>query len=566
MDNKEKLQKENSELKAKVRKLERELNSAHFQMERYQASIDGKDKMSTMISNEKEKRDLYLNNLLKVMPEIVLFLDEDLDVVMCSESYLKAANMESYDEIIGTPGIPDWLDYPDEKPREMVEQELFDTMRNAEFLEEEIYFTFVTGAPKHYYRKYTLPIRDKNNKPVGVILHFSDVTNLIATRKQAEQASQAKGDFLANMSHEIRTPMNAIIGMMNIAKNTDDVKEKDYALDKINSAAVHLLGVINDILDMSKIEAKKLTLSIEEFDIQKTLKKITNVMSYNIEQKNLDFVMEVDDSIPRYLISDDQRLSQVITNLLSNAVKFTPEEGKVTLRVKHLETKESTCTLEFLVTDTGIGITKDQQKNLFKSFEQADASTSRKFGGSGLGLAISKSIVELLGGEIWVNSKEGEGSTFGFTIKANVGAGKLSDDFDATNLDEENYDFSDKHILLVEDIEINREIVISLLASTEINIDSAENGKISVEMFRNNPDYYDAILMDIHMPEMDGYEATRRIRDLNNDEAKNIPIIAMTANVFREDIEKCLEAGMNDHVGKPLDILELTEKLVKIFK
>lgn len=566
MENKDKLQNENKELKAQIRKLERELNSAHFQIERYKSSIRGKDQMSKMITAEKDKRELYLNNLLKVMPEIVLFLDEDLDVVMCSESYLKAANIENYDEIIGTPGIPERLEYPDELPREKVEQDLFDTMRNAEFLEEEIYFTFVKGAPKHYYRKYTLPIRDKDNNPIGVILHFSDVTNLISTRKKAEKASQAKSDFLANMSHEIRTPMNAIIGMMNIAKNTDDIAEKDYALDKINSAATHLLGVINDILDMSKIEAQKLTLSIEQFDLQKTLKKITNVMGYNIENKSQEFIMDISDDIPRYLVSDDQRLSQVITNLLSNAVKFTPEGGTVSLSGRLLERDNSKCLLEFRVQDTGIGISEENQKKLFKTFEQADASTSRKFGGSGLGLAISKSIVELLGGEIWIESVEGEGSTFIFTIKATVGAGDINEELSEDEQNNGVYDFSSKCVLLVEDIEINREIIISLLESTGITIDTAENGKIGADMFKANENKYDVILMDIHMPELDGYQATKKIRSLDSDIAKSIPIIAMTANVFREDIERCLEAGMNDHVGKPVDIIELEEKLLKNFK
>ena len=500
------LKKENKELKKRVRELETELNSAQVQLRNCKLNGKAKDESCKIFSVEKERRDLYLDNLLKVMPEIVLFLDENLKVVMCSESYLKVSKMKSYDEIIGTPGISARLEYPEGKPSKHVEQELFDTMRKAK--------------------------------------------------------------FLANMSHEIRTPMNAIKGMIAIARNTEDEKEKNTALKKINSAAIHLLGVINDILDMSKIEAQKLTLSIEEFDLKKMMHKITNVVGYSIEQKNQEFIIDSDESIPRYLTSDDQRLTQVITNLLSNAIKFTPNRGKITLQTKLLEVEDEACTIEFSVTDTGIGINKDQQKHLFQSFEQADSDTSRKFGGSGLGLVISKSIVEMLGGKIWVESEEGKGSKFTFYVKTGIGEGRYTDnidDLEELNKGEEIYDFSDKTVLLVEDIEINREILITLLESTSITIDSAENGKLGVEMVEKNPDLYDAILMDVQMPEMDGYEATRKIRKMKDERARSIPIIAMTANVFKEDIDRCIEAGMNDHIGKPVDILELESKLTKTF-
>jgi len=405
---------------------------------------------------------------------------------------------------------------------------------------------------------------------------FTDISNLKKAEEQlrimsiAEKANQAKSDFLSRMSHEMRTPMNAIIGMTKIAEKTDDVSRLKYCLSTINTSSVHLLGIINDVLDMSKIEAGKFELEMLPMNIEKMIMKVSHIIIDNIEKKNQKLNINMAKDMEMDYIADDLRLSQVVTNLLSNAVKFTPENGKITLSVEKTGSKENSNILRFSVTDTGIGMTEEQIARLFNAFEQADGSISRKFGGTGLGLAISKNIVEKMGGRIWVESEIGAGSSFIFEVvleRAAVqeGAAHESPEIKADTA-VEIPDLSGVKILLAEDMEINREIFISLLEETHIKIDIAVNGAIAVSKFRENPDKYDLIIMDVQMPEMDGYEATRTIRAMDTPKAKNIPIVAMTANAFKEDVDRCLAAGMNDHLAKPINEKIVLEKIVKYSK
>ena len=529
----------------------------------------------------------------------------------------------------------------------------------------------------------------KFNQDLGILVNKR--TEELAHQTQAAQlASRSKSDFLANMSHEIRTPMNAIIGMTNIGKTASDVDRMMYCFSKIEDASRHLLGIINDILDMSKIEAGKFDLSSTEFNFEKMLQRVVSVMNFRIEERQQKLTVYLDRAIPKNLIGDDIRLAQVITNLLGNAVKFTPEKGFIRIGTQFLGETDGVCTIQIFVTDTGIGISPEQQTKLFKSYQQADSSTTRKFGGTGLGLAISKNIVEMMGGKIWIESEIGAGSKFAFSLQAKRGAEEADEDIDwesvrllavdgdpyvlshfevmakqfgfhcevAENYEEalryarehggfnfcfvnwklhnidglrlakllkkENPDivevlmvtaskwneieeearnegvdkflakplfpsavaeivgeyfgrgekkdepqqeeeniFAGHRIMLVEDVELNREVVIALLEPTGIAIDCAENGAEAVHLFETWPDMYEMIFMDVFMPEMDGLEATRNIRAFPVPAAKSIPIIAMTANVFQEDIEKCLDAGMNGHVGKPIDCDRMLEVLRK---
>jgi signal transduction histidine kinase len=421
---------------------------------------------------------------------------------------------------------------------------------------------------------------DGGKVPVCVMLILSDVTQLTRAKTSAETANRAKSDFLSRMSHEMRTPMNAIIGMTHIAKTSRDPERKDYCLEKVDEASKHLLGVINDILDMSKIEADKLELSPVEFNFEKMIMKVTDVIIFRIDEKKQNFAVHLDPRIPPVLTGDAQRLAQILTNLLSNAVKFTPEQGTIRLEVALEKTEGRLCTIRISVTDTGIGITEEQKSRLFNPFEQADGGISRKFGGTGLGLAISRRLVEMMGGAIRIESRPGAGSSFIFTIKAEQAleprAAASPDSSDAGSAAADNGNtpaggagkdaFKGYRIILAEDVELNREIVLALLEDTGLTIDCAENGAAALNLFSENPGRYDLIFMDVHMPEMDGFEATRRIRALDNPRGASIPIIAMTANVFREDIERCLEAGMNDHIGKPLDIAVVLEKLRKYLR
>jgi len=402
---------------------------------------------------------------------------------------------------------------------------------------------------------------------------FTDISNLKEAEEQlrimsiAEKANQAKSDFLSRMSHEMRTPMNAIIGMTKIAEKTDDVSRLKHCLSTINTSSVHLLGIINDVLDMSKIEAGKFELEKLPMNIEKMLTKVSNIIIDNIEKKNQKLSVNIAKDLEMNYIADDLRLSQIITNLLSNAVKFTPEKGEITIAVEKAGGKGNINTLRFSVTDTGIGISKKHSARLFNAFEQADDSISRKFGGTGLGLAISKNLVEKMGGRIWVESEEGRGSRFIFEVDlerapfqegATVNSPGIKTDTAA-----ETPDLSGVRILLAEDMEINREIFSALLEETHITIDTAENGLAAVSKFRENPEKYDLIIMDVQMPEMDGYQATRTIRAMDTPKAKNIPIIAMTANAFKEDVDHCLEAGMNDHLAKPIDEKSVIEKITR---
>jgi signal transduction histidine kinase len=383
-------------------------------------------------------------------------------------------------------------------------------------------------------------------------------------KMRADEENSSKSNFLARMSHEMRTPMNAIIGMTDIARASDDPEKKEYCLTRISDASSHLLGVINDVLDMSKIGAGKLELSETAFTLGDMLRQVETVVRHSIEEKRQILSISAAADVPGNLVADRQRLAQVITNLLGNANKFTPEGGHITLRIRRLQDAGGMCVLEFMVEDDGIGITKEQQARLFQPFEQADGSISRKYGGTGLGLVISKRIVEMMRGDIRIDSEPGAGSRFIFTIRAHEataaneleGKGKRR-----KSGDEQRPVFAGRKILLAEDVAINREILAALLEGTGVQIENAENGRTACDMFAAAPDSYGMIFMDIHMPEMNGYEAARCIRAMDAPRAKTVPIVAMTANVFREDIEKCRAAGMDDHVGKPLNMAEVMEKM-----
>ncbi|MCL2089467.1 MAG: response regulator [Oscillospiraceae bacterium] len=524
---------------------------------------------------------------------------------------------------------------------------------------------------------------------------FADAIISTDMLERAKAASRAKGDFLSTMSHEMRTPMNSIIGMTAIGKRATSIEEKNYALKKIEGASSHLLGVINDVLDMAKIEANKLELSISEYNFEKMLHNVISIINFRAEEKQQNLTLNIHDNIPRFLIGDYQRITQVITNLLSNAIKFTPEGGEISLNIYLDEEIDGLCKLRIEIIDNGIGISPEQQERLFTAFEQGKSGMNRDYGGTGLGLVISKRIVELMDGKIWVDSKLGKGSKFIFTILTRCGGksiesllapgvnkdnvrilvvddmvetrqqfldlfGQLNIDCDAAqngieaceiidrageydiyfvdwrmpgmdgveltrrikskigrrpsvvtmitaadweqirdealsagvdkyllkplfssmiidcvnecigadnrqNADLENTmdEFNGKRMLLAEDVEINREILTVLLKDTGITIDCAENGKDALDMIEKNPHKYDIIFMDVQMPKMNGIEATKRIRTLPALSGSNLPIVAMTANIFKNEIEECLAAGMNDHLGKPLDIEKVLETLRK---
>ena len=652
--------------------------------------------------NEKEKEtQMRYNQLLREnSPDDIFLLDLNLGILLCTSSVKKRTKRE----VVGEPFLPVVKEFFEDSFVVKLEGALSGVLQTGNCFSIDAQTKMRDGVPDAdqdpiYFSIRISPALDNKGEMTGVIVLAHDNTQMHNANIQAEAATRAKSNFLANMSHEIRTPMNAIIGMTNIGKTATDIERKDYCFKKIGDASNHLLGIINDILDMSKIEANKFELSPALFNFEKMLQQVVNVVNFRVDEKHQALSVHIDKAIPKTLVGDNQRLAQVVTNLLGNAAKFTPDGGSIKLNTYLKEVVDGVCTIQIEVVDSGIGISQEQRAYLFNSFQQAESSTARKFGGTGLGLAISKSIVEMMGGKIWFESELGKGATFAFTAKVergedqkleqparnaidwknvrvlaadddpnirqymedimhrfgvrldtadsaekalqlverngpydiyfvdwkmpgmdgieltrklkanNASSGDLivimissadwcvmedeatkagvdkflskplfpstlfniiSEHFGIDNSRAEDGaedtpdDYSGYRILLAEDVEINREIVLAMLEPTHLAIDCAVNGTEAVRMFNEAPEKYDVIFMDVQMPEMDGYEATRRIRAGSFPKSKDIPIVAMTANVFREDVEKCIDAGMNNHVGKPLDFGEVL-KLLQIY-
>jgi signal transduction histidine kinase/DNA-binding response OmpR family regulator len=386
--------------------------------------------------------------------------------------------------------------------------------------------------------------------------------------KQVEKDSKTKSEFLTSMGHEIRTPMNGIMGMTNLVLETDLTSDQRRHLEMVNSSAELLLDVVNDILDYTLIESGSLKLNLEDFNLSESLDCDLYLMKLSARQKNIDLEYQLGHDVPEYLNSDADRLVQVIMNLVNNAVKFT-EEGTITVNVERLDPdKDGMETLKFSVTDTGIGIPPEKQKIISDTFNQTYTSYSRKFWGGGLGLTISAQLVHLAGGEIGLESSPGQGATFWFTWKYTQPTGELSvpkqtntatiavDQSQGTN-----FMLNGAKVLLAEDEPISRILIETLLEQAGLQIDVVENGKQAVEKALNGD--YQAILMDVQMPVMDGLEATREIRNHERQHGGHLPVVALTAHAMHGDREKCLQAGMDDYLTKPLGKSELFDALTR---
>ena len=404
---------------------------------------------------------------------------------------------------------------------------------------------------------------------------------LIAEKERAEEANKAKSTFLSNMSHDIRTPMNAIVGYLNLAKDlhkicescplylnkpcNDDVPDKMFDfLKKIDASSQHLLALINDVLEMSRIESGKMELELDGMNIVTALDEVHDMFATQMAGKNINFSVDSSEVRDKFVICDKNRLNRVLLNLLSNAYKFTPEGGEISVTLKQIsEVRDVFADYELRVKDSGIGMTPEFAAKVFEAFERERTSTVSKIQGTGLGMAITKSIVDLMGGTIKVITAPGEGTEFIIEITF-----ELAEDMQEEIIDEKAaqvVDFTNKKLLLVDDIEVNREIAKMLLESEGFIVDTASDGSEAVKKVAESAaGDYDAVLMDIQMPIMNGYEAAREIRKLDNKKLASVPIIAMTANAFSEDVKNALDAGMNGHIAKPIDVPKMMETLAKI--
>ena len=463
-----------------------------------------------------------------------------------------------------------WSELIDWLP-ESLEQRRFHLSRikecKADFIQHDMQFRHPDGELRTI-RVSSHPVHDKAGKLLAINGILEDITEyeyitekLAEAQERAEAANEAKSEFLANMSHEIRTPMNAILGMSSLALETGlDAEQKNY-IEKVYTSAESLLGIINDILDFSKIEAGKLEIETVSFRLEKVFENFTNIIELKASEKGLNLDIDISPEVPERLKGDPLRLGQILINLGNNAVKFT-SRGGVKINVERLRERDEIVLLEFCVADTGIGMNTRQQSKLFKSFSQADSSTTRKFGGTGLGLSISKKLVEMMGGTIWFESAADQGSRFYFTLPFVACSEKQQakdqekdkrEKNNAKNPREKLLNLKGTKVLLVEDNELNQELAKLLLTRKGILVTVANNGAEALEILRTSG--FDCVLMDIQMPVMDGYTACREIRKLP--QHKNLPIIALTANVLSTDQEKSKEAGMDAHIGKPFNEKEM---------
>jgi len=502
-----------------------------------------------------EEKTATLSTIYNAIPDMLTSRDLEGRYTSCNPSFASYVNM-SEQEIAGK-CTADVLVNIDQEQLALQNQQDEEVMSSDKTLTDEHWITYPSGEERLLETVKTA--LKQNDKIVGMISISRDITAHKAAQEAALAASKAKSSFLARMSHEIRTPLNAIVGMAEIAKAAiGDTEKTISSVNQIVISSYHLLNLINDVLDMSKIESGNLEILSEPFNLRTALDEMLAIVSSRYMEKHIHFENNTGEINVLGVVGDKLRLNQVLINLLSNAIKFTDAYGHISFDANILNETATDIRVRFVIKDDGIGMSEEQIARLFKPFEQADSSIASRFGGTGLGLSISHNLVQRMGGNITLESELGKGSTFSFTLLFKKG--ELSEQ--PAEMPVSDLYLPGVRILLAEDIDINRFIIEELLAPTGVTIDMARNGREAVEMFEGSePNYYKLIFMDVQMPEMNGYEATTQIRALLRPDAKRIPIIAMTANAYKEDVEQALSVGMNKHIGKPINVDVLMKTL-----
>lgn len=452
--------------------------------------------------------------------------------------------------------------HPDERKR--IVDSLYRSIATGESSWESDYRFLRADGNYAHINSRAYVIKNEEQKAIRMIGSMQDITDrknveleIQKARIEAELARKTQEQFLANMSHEIRTPMNGVIGMTQLLAGTELNKDQQEYVATINESATNLMVIINDILDLTKIVAGKITLAKSNYVIRDLVSNCNKINQFRADEKRITLTSNIDDKIPAVLNGDPVRLNQVLINLVGNAIKFT-EVGEVNVHVKLLQENETAVTLEFAVADTGIGIAEDKVDSVFERFIQVSGESTRKYGGTGLGLTITKQLIELQGGTIHIKSTVGKGSVFTFYLTIQKGKAEKAETKLAQK--EQSHKLTGVNVLLVEDNIINQKVAAKILTNLEASVEVARHGREAIDFLKNK--HYDIILMDIQMPEMDGYEATKIIREQMGSAIGSIPIIAMTASALIADREKCLIAGMNDFIAKPFQAKELYEKIL----
>lgn len=530
-----------------------------FYNKRLNTEVQRKTDQLKLLNSELENSNKELEKLSIVARETgngIFITDAEGNVEWFNEAYSKIFGWHSIKEFVKNRG------------KSIYEVSGHEDIRNiiAKAVNEKKSITYEAINPTKHGRNLWIqatltPIFDKEGNLKRLVFVDSDITELKKAKETAEQALQIQEQFLANTSHEIRTPMNGVIGMTRQLIDTPLNKEQQEFVHAIRESSNNLLHVVNDILDVSKIRAGKMQFEKIPFKLEDLLKTLEFTLQYKIEEKRIEFNIQLDYNVPPVLIGDPTRLYQILLNLTGNAIKFT-DKGSVEIRIREMSSTDELSLLEFCVVDTGIGIAEDQLDYVFETFSQAESHTSRKYGGTGLGLSIAKSLVEQQNGHIGVTSKKGEGSNFYFILGFERGDPEWSGQTEQeTEGIPAGVDLSDLSVLLVDDNKINQKVALFELTHWKAKAKAVDSAKQAIELLKTEK--FDVILMDISMPEMGGIEATRFIRNKMENPAKTTPIIAMTASALQGEKENCIQAGMNDYISKPFEPVNLYNKLIK---